>query len=603
MRREIVWLGSLIATMVFAWCAAFGHFDSSSWGLPIRYLEPAYADFMGTCAYLKATVEEGWIPLGSKRVSRLGAPEGADWSGALSIDGGMSAFTGVLISLSSLFVGINLFFLCSQVLLGIVFYGVCRYFRCERRYAFLAALAYGLSPYEFAQTPHHNAVQCIWYVPLFLLVWRWVVENGGISYGSPRFWTALAIGFLAGMQNPYFSNVFCQLTLVGGLVAAMRERSRKPLAVAAAVVASVALGFSFINLDTVFHRLTQATSAVGPIVGNRDYRWMDIYGLKLVDLFIPYMTHRSDLFARFGFAHRQASVLNDEEGCAYLGILGGVCLLWLVAVSVKAMVERRQNDVPAATWQVLWIVLMFTTGGLNAIVASFTGFTFFRTACRYSVIILLLVLVWAAEWLTAWERDATKRFPKDMVRIGSITGFAAICLLILWDQVPRAPTPQQKAEIARQVESDRDFVRSMEDALPERAMIFQMPVMEYSGQPIQGVPPYDHFRPYLYSRNLKFSFGALPQDPQSGWQKAVRDQFNAGAEIDRDNAIVRFVPAKVGTAIQEMLREGFTGLYVNRNGFPDRGKGIEKTLQELGYTKPPIESRMGDLACFVLEKE
>jgi hypothetical protein len=68
---------------------------------------------------------------------------------------------------------------------------------------------------------------------------------------------------------------------------------------------------------------------------------MDIYGFKLVDLFIPPITHHSTSLAKFGLEHRQASVLNDEEGSGYLGLLGIGCLLFLVGTAVRAMVEGR----------------------------------------------------------------------------------------------------------------------------------------------------------------------------------------------------------------------------------------------------------------------
>jgi phosphoglycerol transferase len=255
-----------------------------------------------------------------------------------------------------------------------------------------------------------------------------------------------------------------------------------------------------------------------------------------------------------------------------------------------------------AAWQVLWIVLMFTTGGLNAIIASFTGFTLFRTACRYSVVILLLVLLWAAERLTAWERNAAGRMPPETLRIGSLTVAAAVCLLVLWDQVPRSPTPEQTGAIARQVESDREFVRRMEDSLPDGAMVFQLPVMEYSGQAIPGIPPYDHFRPYLYSRDLKFSFGNLPGDARDAWQMESQKRLVEGAAVDQQAQQIRFNIGNVRRAVDEIRKQGFVALYINRNGFPDRGRGLADALLELGYDKPPIYSAAGDMACIVLDR-
>ena len=49
-------------------------------------------------------------------------------------------------------------------------------------------------------------------------------------------------------------------------------------------------------------------------------------------------------------------------------------------------------------------------------------------------------------------------------------------------------------------------------------------------------------------------------------------------------------------------RGNFAALYVNRNGFPDRGKGLFEALAELGFDAPPINSPLGDLSCLPLGK-
>ena len=61
----------------------------------------------------------------------------------------------------------------------------------------------------------------------------------------------------------------------------------------------------------------------------------------------------------------------------------------LAAAAVTAVVRNRANTIPMEAWQVLWIVLCFSTGGLNAILGA-AGFTLFRTGCRYSIVILAI---------------------------------------------------------------------------------------------------------------------------------------------------------------------------------------------------------------------
>ncbi|NBX29140.1 hypothetical protein EBR04_01590, partial [bacterium] len=476
--------------------------------------------------------------------------------------------------------------------------GVARHLGCSPPWAFVSALAFGLAPFIFAQSPYHITCEWVWHVPLFLLVWRWVSTEPGIEPRSRRFWQACGIGFLTGCLNPYFTNILCQLTLLGAGIQWLRHRSRPAFLSACAVIAAAAAAFVLMNLDTWTYKL-----AYGPNEGAlvREYKWLEIYGLKIKDLFIPPLTHRWDTLATFSKNHRQAAPLLDE-GASYQGIVGLGCLIWLVFTAVKDLIKGREKDVPMEAWQVLWIVLMFTTGGLNALIGATTGFTMFRGGSRYSIAILAITLLWAARRLSAMQAEANWKRAAGSSDWQWLAAAACACLVILWDQVPRAPTTEQNATIARQVAADREFTEKMENALPEGAMVFQMPVMEFPEAPAPGMPPYDHFRPYLYSKNLRYSFGAMKGREREKWQPALQGTFFEGASLDQQAGKIRVNEANARAAVDELKRLGFSAIYINRNGFPDRGKGIEEVLLDLGYAKPPIRNATGDLACIVLEK-
>jgi hypothetical protein len=293
-------------------------------------------------------------------------------------------------------------------------------------------------------------------------------------------------------------------------------------------------------------------------------------------------------------------VLNDEEGSGYLGLLGIACLLFLVGSAVRALVEGRSKDVPIEAWWVLWIVIMFTTGGLNAIIAAFTGFTLFRTGIRYSIVVLLLSLLYAAQRMTAWHEKAATRLPPESLRIATLTAAIGASVLVLWDQLPRT-RPEQMRLIAAQVRADRDFVMAMERGLEatnrDKRMVFQLPVMD--GTPLPGIPSSDHTRPYLYSRGLHLSGGATGE--HAAWQQQVQQMLYQGAALDGEKKVVRFDEENVAKATDEMRSKGFAAIYVNRNGYPDKGEGLQQTLAKLGYTVV-IDSPAGDLMCVVLQK-
>lgn len=593
----VVCAGLLVLTAVM-WCVAYGKYSPSSWALPTTYVDPVYSDFLATTGLVKAITEGHWTPFGWKTVPQLAAPDAANWSGFPTTDEVVFLLCGLLSRLCGLFAGFNLALLFGHLAAAATFYFVAtRWLRATPAWSFVGGLAFGLAPYLFAESPHHINCVYAWHIPLFPIVWTQVASGQGLLWWSRSWCQAMAIAFVTGLFFPYYTFVFCQLTLLGGAVAAWRQRGRTALLSAAAVVAAAAAGFFVGNLDTLTYRMVHGADA-GPVVTERQYKWMDIYGFKVVDLFIPSFMHHSETLAKFGITHRQASVLNDEEGCAYLGLLGICCLLAIVAAAAKALLNGELFAVPIQAWWVLWIVLFFNTGGLNSLLAAFTGFTLFRTACRYSVVILVISLLYAVQRLSEWQRTAAGRYPPDMLRIGSGTAVMTACLLVIWDQVPRSPPAERTALIAKLVESDRAFVGKLQANLPEKAMIFQFPVMD--GTPLPGIPASDHYRPYLYSTSLHWSNGAMPGSKTLQWQQSVQQKLVTAAVVDQQAQQVRFNLGNVRQAVDEIRDKGFTAIYVNRGGFPDRGKGLFDALLEIGYDTPPIHSPAGDLACVLL---
>lgn len=596
--KQDILVAALAGTVaLLCWCAANDKWNPAAWAYPTAYLnDPERSDFFSNACQIKASGNWFAIPFFWKTVPDLGAPYSANWNDFPMPDEVVMGIQAILARCFGLFAGLNASFALAHALAATAFYVSARASACNRLWSFVGGLAFGVSPFVFAQSPHHMQVAYAWPVALFPLVWRWAATPNVLEFGTPRFWLAISIAFLTGVHFVYYTNVFCQLVLLGAMVCAFRERSPRALRPALAIVATAAVAFAMMNIDSWTY---QAVHGRNPGAFVREYKWLEIYGLKLVDLFIPPVTHRSETFAAFSTAHRQAAPLLDEGG-SYLGIVGLAALALLIGTAVRACLEQREREIPSEAWQVLWIVLMFTTGGMNALLGSF-GITMFRAACRYSVVILAIALLYAAQRLTAWQQQAEEGPDAGGKSLTFKAAATLLCALIFWDQVPRAPTAAQTAEIARQVDADREFVATMEKTLPANAMVFQLPVMDFPESPIPGVPPYDHFRPYLYSKQLRFSFGSMKGREREKWQQQLQNVFVAGATPDQEAQKIRFNTDNVRRAVDELKKLGFAAIYINRNGFPDRGKGLEEALLELGYDQPPIRNATGDLMCIVLQ--
>jgi len=574
-------LGLLLLATTLGWCVANSAWTAAAWRIPNAhldeksdtYLDPEYGDTFITLAVMRAAGDGRILPLASKTVPELGAPSVANWNDWPLIEEPQTILLGLLGRWLGPFAGLNAGILLGHLLAAATMYSVCVVVGCALPWAFVAGLAYGLSPIIFAQSPHHVTVAWAWHVPLFLLAWQWAADPQ-VGPGGRRFRCAAVIGLIAGVQNPYYTNILCQLALLSGAVSAWRGRSWRHLRTAAAIVAAAAAGFAVMNVDSWSHRLFNGPNP-GAVL--REYKWLEIYALKLVDLVIPTASHRSDWFAGIARAHRAAAPLLNE-GATYLGIVGILALGWLVGVSVRALAERRGDDVPAAFWQVLWIVLCFGTGGFNAF-GGLIGITLFRTACRYSIVILAIVLLFAA-------RRASTLLIRDRrhttALLAAWAGAVALSLLVWWDEVPRPTVASVRERIARHIDSDRDFLARVETALPPGAMVFQLPIMEFPESPIPGIGTYDQLRPYIFSKHLRWSFGAIKGRPKEDWLKTL--------------------PAKeLKEAVADIRSHGFSAILLHRNGFPDKGRAIEGAVVEMTGPKSLLRSDEGDLSCIILD--
>jgi len=577
--RDVLVMTALALGVLLAWCAANAKWTLHSWALPTTYVhDMERGDFLANAAQLKASGNWSGIPFRWKNVSELGAPYDANWNDFPSLDETVVTFQVILTRAMGLFPGMNVGFAIAHLLAALAAYASARLSGSNRLWSSVAGLAFGVSPFIFAQSPHHVSVAYAWPVAFFPLAWHAVTTSDGLVWGTRRCWWMIALGFVAGLHFVYFTNIFCQLVLLGAAVQYYRTRRGAPFLAALSLIAAAALGFAVNNVDSWTYKLFHEPNANAFV---REYKWLELYGLKIKDLFIPPKCHQSDLLSAFSASHWQSAPLLDEQS-SYLGIVGIGAFLWLMLTGLRAMVERRERDVPIEVWQILWVVLMFTTGGLNAIIG-LAGITMFRAGCRYSVVILVISLLWAARRLTVLQAGFQESRPGAATAGQWYAAAAAIGMVVLWDQVPRPPTAEETATIIRQIDSDREFTRKMEAALPEGAMVFQLPIMEYPESPAPGVPSYDHFRPFLYSTKLRYSFGSMKGRPREAWQQELGKR-------------------PLEEAVAEIEKRGFAAIYINRNGFPERAQPIEKALRAMGYSQPPIVSATGDLVCIPLEK-
>jgi len=105
------------------------------------------------------------------------------------------------------------------------------------------------------------------------------------------------------------------------------------------------------------------------------------------------------------------------------------------------------------------------------------------------------------------------------------------------------------------------FVQQIERALPEGAMVFQLPLRRtYLNEiGVYRIQPYEHLKLYLVSRRLRWSYPALSNE-QVGWLEST----------------ARLTWQQLP---EQMATEGFSAIVIDRFGYQDNGERVAAAIR------------------------
>ena len=288
-----------------------------------------------------------------------------------------------------------------------------------------------------------------------------------------------------------------------------------------------------------------------------------MYALKPVELLLP-GHHRLRWLENWARGYYSQTLFQEGENTSsYLGIVAIAALVWLGWNSIRNIARRDADGAPSHAWVICWVLLYSIVGGLNGLLGLF-GIVIFRGTNRYSVVILALALL----FLVREFSRLTQRW-----KFTATAATAGLILLVgLWDQIPVPPRFTFIQQENNQIASDRRVAVALESKLPPKAMIFQLPAVDYPEIPtVVAMRDYEHFRPYLFSRSLRFSYGS-----QKG---RIREQWK--------NDLFRFGP---GPAARLLEKYGFAAVLINKRGYSDGAASLVADLRAAGYTRVLAES-------------
>jgi phosphoglycerol transferase len=545
MTFEIARVLSLLVLVGLIWCGTYHRWTARAWKSPIVY----GGDGWWGMAAAKALADGEIAPIVQKFPVSFGAPFRANWNDYPSIEEGVLALWGCLVNWFGIFAGSNIVLLLAHLLAALSFYFVCRRLRYDAIFSAMGAVLFGCSRFAFARSLQHLGLTYYWHIPLGILVVWYCFEKRSQPVSRRRLWFCILVAILHGVQNIYYTGMFCQFLaaaiLYQGFVRRQWQRTRLPLL----LIGIVAALFVLMNVDTFSYQYVHGRN---PGVLVRIYAGLELYALKPIELFLP-LAHRIESFQRWAVEkYFTQSYSIGEPGSAYLGVIGIVALFWLAIASIRTFVRQAAAKAPFHFWAVLWILAFSVVGGINGIIGLF-GFVFFRCTNRYSIFILAFVLLFLVRQL----QSLTKRWP----RVWSIVLAASITLIGCYDQTP-VTSPADYHDVA--VREDRYVASKLRAKLHWGGMIFQLPVADFPEvAAIGGMTDYEHFRPYLQSRGLRFSYGSVKGRTRERWQAEA-------------------VSTGMSGLVTTLEAYGFKAILINRAAYVDQGNALISELRSAG---------------------
>lgn len=538
-------------------------------------------DAVAIATLVKSGIDNGWYA----HNDLIGLPAGRNFLDYPLPDNlQLLAFKALSVISPNPFLVLNVYFLLTFPLITATSLLVLRRFEVSTFPAIIASLLFTFLPYHFMRGIQHIFLSAYYLVPLMVMVSIWVQsEDPPFFEGSDEVWrptlrrqrrrtvVALVICALGASGGTYYAFFASYLILIAAIAGAISYRSVRHLISGMLLVAVITVGV-LINVSPSI--IYQWKHGPNPEIANRLPSHAEVYGLKISQLVLPMTGHRVPVLAKLKDEYN-ASPLVNENDTSSLGAVGSVGFLLLVG----QLLFRRWSTSSTGLLERLSVlngasVLLGTLGGFGSLFAILVSAQI-RAYNRISVFIAFFSLFAIVLILDQfWTRGATTRRSRVLISAGLIV----LMMCGVADQTSLSFVPPYRA-IKAEFDSDDKFVKEIEASMPEGSMIFQLPYVPFpENPPVHAMKDYDLFRGYLHSSKLRWSYGTMRGREGDLWQRMVASK-------------------PIPELLETTARAGFSGVYIDRDGFQDRGAKLESELKAL-VKEVPLVSDNGRLVFF-----
>lgn len=512
----------------------------------------------------KAIIDNGWVYSNPY----IGAPYGSnllDFPGSDSLHYAL-AFIISLVT-SKTFTVYNLYYYLGFFLTSVSSFYVLRKLKINFIIALPVAVAYSFLPYHFLRYEHIYLASyfmlplCLWlYYAISTGEWHILNKKEGsrknsYSIEKSKIAPILLICLFTASSGIYYS-VF--MIMVGFfawfyyLISEREQRSRQK-SVNMGLVALLIFTITLANLaPSIIYRSVNGPPSTP--VAERLWTEADTHGLKIASLLLPSPLHRIRSLRDITTRYNESALLVFDTKAAPLGLLGVLGL----TISIWFLLFGTEHNHPLKKFGVINLLCIFiaTVGGFGSMFAFLVNPSL-RAFSRISVVIGFVSLAAFALLVNSFVNS--KRLTGKPVVSGLIL---ALLLFVVWfDQAYFPDFQEMYQDHTLRYLADVQYARQIEEKVQKGAHVFQLPYMQFpeNGQ-LNGMFDYDHFRPYLYSTGLHWSYGGV-----KGRASAIFAEETSQLPADQ--------------MVKALKEEGFSAISIDRRGYQDNGTSIEAALK------------------------
>lgn len=532
-------------------------------------------------AYLVKTIKEfGWW----FQNNRVGAPFGGtsyDFSAFYFDSFNFFIFKIIVIFVKNWGKAINIFYIFLFPLTALTSHYVMRTLKINFYVSMLSSMYFTFLQYRFLRGTAHLFLSTYYLIPLITLLFYWLYTDYDILEIKKGFFRnrknifSIILLVLLSLSGIYYAFFSCFFFTIIYLIKINKNNM---------VNISKKFGLIFVTIFVVeflayipgiLYKLKIGTNPESP---QRHVYETELYAFRISKLFLS----QKIFYLKGGYFEKiqqniidYSNFIKNSEGMEYLGIIGIIGFLYLLWIILKK--EKTDNNLTNL------LALMNIAGVLFAVASGFsTIFSILvsaqiRAYNRISVFIAYFCILAIAMKINDLIKVKKRKIWVPLLSI--------LFLFSIWEQIPLSSGITYADSIKKyknKFNSDKTFILQIEKILGNNGMIFQLPYYKFPEMGnIKDLGDYEMFKGYLFSENIKWSYGGYK-----------------GRKSDLWNRYITSLPVK--EMLEKISLAGFNGIYIDRKAYTkDEYTKLENEISNIIKEKAYISNNK-DLVFFNL---